>query len=66
MCSPTKLTPRVREVAVLVNQQLTDREIAARLTLSVWTVQDYVKKARRLTGSRSRLGVALAIERGAA
>jgi DNA-binding CsgD family transcriptional regulator len=51
------LTPREREVAVLVVDGLTDREIAQRLSLSRHTVSQYVKRIFRKLGVDSRVGL---------
>ncbi|WP_191966614.1 helix-turn-helix transcriptional regulator [Microbacterium testaceum] len=48
------LTPREREIALLANEGLTNREIAARLYLSIRTVESHVYQARMKTGTASR------------
>lgn len=49
-----RLTPREREVAVLAAAGLTNREIAAQLYLSAYTVADHLKAVFTKTGARSR------------
>jgi DNA-binding CsgD family transcriptional regulator len=51
------LTPREREVAALVVDGLTDREIAERLHLSRHTVSQYVKRIYRKLGVDSRVAL---------
>lgn len=48
------LTEREREVATLVARGLSTDELAERLCLSPWTVQDHLKAIFDKTGSRSR------------
>ena len=48
------VTPREREIAVLLAQGLTNPEIASRLVLSPYTVQDHVKKLFEKTEVSSR------------
>jgi non-specific serine/threonine protein kinase len=52
------LTRRQREVAQLVAQGLTDREIAARLTISIRTAESHVEQILARLGFRSRAQVA--------
>lgn len=49
------LTPREREVAVLVVEGLADREIAERLSLSIYTVNQYAKRIYRKLDVTSRV-----------
>ena len=51
---PLPLTDREREIALLVGQGLSSRDIAERLTLSVRTVDGHVYKAMAKTGTESR------------
>src|ERR1700742_1211169 len=55
------LTPREREVALLIADGLTHREIAQRLTLSVSTVKDHVHRILFRMKVTSRLAVAQAV-----
>ena len=55
---PLPLTDREREIALLVGQGLSNREIAERLTLSVRTVEGYVYKAMTKTGTTNRAELA--------
>jgi len=48
------VTPREREVATLLAQGLSNTEIAAKLLLSPFTVQDHIKKLFEKTGVSSR------------
>jgi len=48
------LTAREREIATLVARGLTTQELADRLVLSPWTVQDHLKAIFDKTGTRSR------------
>ncbi|HZQ65475.1 MAG TPA: helix-turn-helix transcriptional regulator [Gaiellaceae bacterium] len=48
------VTPREREIAVLLARGLTNPEIAAELVLSLYTVQDHVKSLFEKTGVASR------------
>jgi DNA-binding CsgD family transcriptional regulator len=49
-----ELTPREREIALLANDGLTNREIATRLFLSVRTVESHVYQARMKWGAATR------------
>jgi DNA-binding NarL/FixJ family response regulator len=52
---PTKkLTPREREVALLVGRGLTNRRIALELSISEHTVANHVHKILKKLGLRSR------------
>ncbi len=53
-----KLTRRQREVAHLVAQGLTDREVAARLSISIRTAESHVEQILARLGFRSRAQVA--------
>jgi DNA-binding CsgD family transcriptional regulator len=48
------LTDREREVVMLIGQGLSNRDIAARLTLSVRTVENHIYKAMAKTGTSNR------------
>jgi DNA-binding CsgD family transcriptional regulator len=52
------LSGREREIVRHAIRGETNREIAARLHLSPWTVQDHLKRAFEKTGVRSRGGLA--------
>lgn len=52
--APEELTAREREIALLADQGLTNREIATRLFLSVRTVESHVYQARLKLGAASR------------
>jgi DNA-binding NarL/FixJ family response regulator len=52
------LTRRQREVAQLVAQGLTDREVAARLSISIRTAESHVEQILARLGFRSRAQVA--------
>jgi pimeloyl-ACP methyl ester carboxylesterase/DNA-binding CsgD family transcriptional regulator len=56
--APT-LTPRQREVAALIAEGLTNREIAARLVLTERSVESHVDRIRIRLGVRSRTQVAV-------
>jgi DNA-binding CsgD family transcriptional regulator len=51
---PLPLTDREREIVVLLGQGLSNRDIAARLTLSTRTVEGHIYKAMNRTGTASR------------
>jgi len=51
---PLPLTDREREIVMLIGEGLTNREIAARLTLSLRTVESHVYRAMAKTGTNSR------------
>ncbi|MEV6110312.1 LuxR C-terminal-related transcriptional regulator [Streptomyces sp. NPDC051940] len=59
------LTPRQVQVALLVGEGLTNRQIAARLELSEWTVVNHVRHIMRRLGCSSRVQVAGAVGRWA-
>ena len=51
---PLPLTDREREIAMLIGEGLSNREVAARLTLSLRTVENHIYKAMAKTGTASR------------
>jgi DNA-binding NarL/FixJ family response regulator len=51
---PLPLTDREREIVSLLGQGLSNRDVAARLTLSVRTVEGHIYKAMTKTGTASR------------
>jgi DNA-binding CsgD family transcriptional regulator/GAF domain-containing protein len=51
------LTPRESEVAVLIVEDLSDREIAERLCISRYTVHQYVRSIYRILGVSSRVAL---------
>lgn len=60
-----QLTPRQREILILVALGATDNEIACRLYLSSGYVSNQMKKIRRRLGAYSRAhAVALALHKG--
>src|SRR5262249_61365184 len=56
-----ELTRRERQIAQMVGQLLSDRDISTRLSLSVNTVKTHVKHVRRKLGVDSRRDVARAL-----
>ncbi|OAN37858.1 helix-turn-helix transcriptional regulator [Mycolicibacterium iranicum] len=60
---PMPLTEREREVAMLVGQGMSTRQIAERLTLSVRTVESHTYRAMSKTGMRSRNELAALLRR---
>ena len=54
---PVALTPREREIASLAAGGMTSRAIAARLTLSVRTVDSHLARVFSKTGVHSREGL---------
>jgi DNA-binding CsgD family transcriptional regulator len=55
------LSPRLREVAVLVGQGLTNAEIAASLTVTEMTVKKYISRIFEATGLTNRAMLAVAV-----
>jgi DNA-binding CsgD family transcriptional regulator len=51
---PIGLTPRQREVALLLGSGMSNKEIARRLGLSVGTVKQHVHSVLLKTGARTR------------
>ena len=62
---PMRMTARRREVAALVLQALTDREIASRLGIADKTAERHTMQLRALYGARNRVALALALQREA-
>jgi signal transduction histidine kinase/DNA-binding NarL/FixJ family response regulator len=58
VADPVALTDREREVYALARRGLRDKQIAARLTISVKTVEKHVGAVLRKTGSRNRTELA--------
>jgi DNA-binding NarL/FixJ family response regulator len=52
------LTPRERQVAALIADGLSNKQIAARLRITVGTVKHYVHQILEKTGLRSRVAIA--------
>jgi DNA-binding NarL/FixJ family response regulator len=59
------LSPREREIALLVHRELSNREIAEELFLSEKTVQTHLRNIFHKLGVSSRVAVAVAVEQGA-
>lgn len=59
------LTPREKEIATLVHEGLSNREIAATLFLSVRTVESHIYQARVKVGARTRRELGLVVWRAA-
>ncbi|MFD9305789.1 ATP-binding protein [Streptomyces sp. NPDC060048] len=57
------LTPRQLQVALLVAEGLTNRQIAGRLGIAEWTVVNHVRHVMRKLGCNSRVQVAWAVGR---
>ncbi|UXY30521.1 helix-turn-helix transcriptional regulator [Streptomyces sp. HUAS TT20] len=57
------LTPRQVQVAMLVAEGLTNRQIASRLDISEWTVVNHVRQIMRRLGCTTRLQVAWSVGR---
>jgi DNA-binding CsgD family transcriptional regulator len=60
---PLPLTDREREIALLLSQGMSNRDIAARLTLSIRTVENNVYKAMSKTGTGNRAELAALLGR---
>ncbi|HEV2786268.1 MAG TPA: helix-turn-helix transcriptional regulator [Solirubrobacteraceae bacterium] len=63
---PQSLTKREREIAVLVTDRRTNREIAATLFLSDKTIESHLRNIFVKLGVSSRVDVARAVERESA
>jgi DNA-binding CsgD family transcriptional regulator len=61
---PSPLTDREREIVSLLGQGLSNRDVAARLTLSVRTVEGHIYKAMTKTGTVSREQLAALLRGG--
>ena len=57
------LTPRQLQVALLVSEGMTNRQIAQKLCITEWTVVNHVRQVMRKLGCRSRVQVAWAVGR---
>jgi DNA-binding CsgD family transcriptional regulator len=57
------LSSREREIAMLIGAGLSNRAIAARLTVSVRTVQNHIYRAMAKTGTASREDLAAVLPR---
>ncbi|MGW7310368.1 helix-turn-helix domain-containing protein, partial [Streptomyces sp. NPDC054835] len=57
------LTPREREISVLVAEGLTNQAVADRLCLSPRTVESHVARVYRKTGVMTRAGLASLVAR---
>lgn len=55
LMSPHRLTPREREVLLLVKQGLSDKEIAEQCGISLWTVRTHIGNLYEKTGTHSRV-----------
>jgi DNA-binding CsgD family transcriptional regulator len=51
---PLPLTDREREIVMLIGEGLSNRDVAARLTLSLRTVESHIYRAMAKTGTNSR------------
>lgn len=58
LASLQALTPRERQVAALIADGLSNKQIAARLRITVGTVKHYVHQILEKTGLRSRVAIA--------
>lgn len=58
----SKLTPREEQLSYLVTQGLSNKEIAARLNLSLQTVKNHVHSILRKTQSKNRSALASRVE----
>jgi DNA-binding CsgD family transcriptional regulator len=61
--APLPLTDREREIGMLIGEGLSNRAVAARLTLSVRTVESHIYQAMSKTGATSRDELAALLRR---
>jgi DNA-binding NarL/FixJ family response regulator len=64
LASLEALTPREREVAALIADGLSNKQIARRLCLTVGTVKHYVHRILEKTGLDNRVAIATEASRG--
>ena len=64
MLTSMSLTDREREIVTLIGAGLPNRDIAARLTISVRTVEGHIHNAMAKTGTSSREDLAALLPRG--
>ncbi|MDG4866165.1 helix-turn-helix transcriptional regulator, partial [Streptomyces sp. T-3] len=57
------LTPRQLQVALLVAEGMTNRQVAHQLKIAEWTVVNHVRHVMRKLGCNSRVQVAWAVGR---
>ncbi|MCT7660327.1 helix-turn-helix transcriptional regulator [Mycobacterium deserti] len=62
--APLPLTDREREIVMLLGSGASNRDIAARLTLSIRTVESHVYRAMAKTGTTTREDLAALLSRG--
>jgi DNA-binding CsgD family transcriptional regulator len=60
---PLPLTDREREIVMLIGEGLSSREVAARLTLSLRTVESHIYRAMAKTGTTNRDELAALLRR---
>lgn len=58
-----RMSPRQREVATLVASGLADKQIARQLGISIHTVRWHLRAAREVTGTNSRVALAVGVVR---
>lgn len=63
LAAQTSLPPRLKEVARLVAQELSSKEIAYELGLNESTIRTYVAAAAHRLGCRGRVGITVWWER---
>ena len=61
----SKFSPRLQQVALLVAQGLSNREIAAELGISVYTVRNEVSSILRKLNVRTRHHIAFVVRKSA-